>query len=196
MAYFSRLSDIVTCNLNDLLEKEQDPSSAILSILQEIEAGVAGANRSVTTAASNLQQIQNEIEEHRRQVTHWKEKAREELSTNREEAARRALVRKREVEDLIAGLDQQYAAAVATREQLETTRRALEARLAEARRLNEEFRRIQSGSGTSDTVTYTLSDTKVLHPGEVEAIKEEIEQRDPVIEDELAALKRELEEKG
>ena len=70
MTYFSRLSDIVTCNLNELVAREEDPQAAILSIIREIEAGVAGANRSVATATSNQQRIQAEIDEHLRQVEH------------------------------------------------------------------------------------------------------------------------------
>lgn len=193
MAYFSRLSDIVTCNLNDLLADEADPRAAILSILREIEAGVAGANRSVATATANQQRIQTEIDEHRQHVEHWHGKAREELSSGREEAARRALMRKREVEDLIAGLQQQHAAAVSTSQQLETTRRALEARLAEARRLQEQLVTAANAPSSNDTVEYLLSDTKVLGQDGEEVVPDQTTGRDPAIEDELAALRRELE---
>ncbi len=191
MTYFSRLSDIVTCNLNDLLAKESDPRAAILSILREMEAGVAGANRSVATAISNEERIASEIDEHRRQILTWQEKAREELAAGREEAARRALMRKREVEDLIAGLEQQHSAAVSTREQMETTRRALEARLAEARRLQEHLHNQQSSTLTDDTVHNALSDTQVLNDDEA-TDEPETTAHDPEIEDELNALRREL----
>jgi phage shock protein A len=174
-----------------LLAAESDPRAAILSILREVEAGVAGANRSVATATSNQQRIGAEIDEHRRQILNWQNKAREELSGKREAAARRALMRKREVEDLVAGLEQQLTAAVSTREQLETTRRALEARLAEARRLQERLLSQQTGSGINDTAVHSMSDTQVLG-ADGEEIPEEPQRRDPAIEDELDALRREL----
>lgn len=192
MTYFSRLSDIVTCNLNELLAREADPYAAILSIIREIEAGVAGANRSVATATSNQQRIQAEIDEHLRQVEHWRQQARAEVTSGREEAARRALMRKREVEDLVAGLEQQLAAAKSTREQLETTRRALEARLAEGRRIQELLLSQQSGAGMGDTAHGSLADTKVLTAEELEEDRSVSIGRDPAIEDELNALKREL----
>lgn len=196
MTYFSRLSDIVTCNLNELLDREADPHAAILSILREMEAGVAGANRSVATATSNQQRIQSEIDDHRRHIAHWQDKAREELSAGHEEAARRALMRKREVEDLIAGLQQQHTAAVSTSEQLETTRRALEARLAEARRLQEQILSQSNASSANDTVDNLLNDTQVLGAEPDANESDEVPTgRDPVIEDELAALRRELEQK-
>jgi len=196
MTYFSRLSDIVTCNLNELLDREADPHAAILSILREMEAGVAGANRSVATATSNQQRIQSEIDEHRRHIVHWQDKAREELSAGHEEAARRALMRKREVEDLIAGLQQQHTAAISTSEQLGTTRRALEARLAEARRLQEQILSQSSASSANDTVDNLLDDTQVLGAEADDDDSADIPTgRDPIIEDELAALRRELEQK-
>lgn len=189
MTYFSRLSDIVTCNLNDLLAEESDPRSAVLVILREMEAGVAGANRAVATATANEQQISREIDEHHDQVLFWRDKAREELGNGRDESARRALMRKREVEDLIAGLEQQREAAVSTREQLETTKRALDARLAEARRLQDELIRQQTTSSTGDTVTDALSETQVIDDADASS---EDSGRDPAIEDELDALRREL----
>lgn len=192
MSYFSRLSDIVTCNLNQLLSEETDPAAAIAEILREIEAGVAGANRSVATATANERRINAEIDEHRQQVFFWQDKAREELSAKREQAARRALMRKREVENLIAALEQQHAAAVSTSEQLETTRRALEARLAEARRLQEQLIN-QLDGGNDETAVNLLSDTQVFNDV-VEETVEPNETRDPAIEDELEALRRELEQ--
>jgi phage shock protein A len=48
-------------------------------------------------------------------------------------------LRKRETEDLAAGIQQQLAAAASTREHLSTTLRAIEARLAEAQRRRQEL---------------------------------------------------------
>ncbi len=51
-----------------------------------------------------------------------------------------ALLRKREVGDLVAGLEQQLTASLATRDHLQTTLRAIEARRAEAQRLATQLR--------------------------------------------------------
>lgn len=134
MSYFSRLTDIVSCNLSRLLAEAADPQAAIQQIITEMEEGVAGARRSVNTAALNERRLQREIDEHRAQISAWGDKAREHLRQGADDLARSALLRKREVEDLIAGLDQQHRAAVQTREHLATIQRALEARLAEAQR--------------------------------------------------------------
>lgn len=173
MTYFSRLTDIVTCNLTRLLAEADDPMAALQEIIAEMEAGMTGARRSMQTAQANEDRIRSEVEEHSRQITHWSNRAKEHLVAGAEDQARLALVRKREVEDLIAGLEQQLLAAEQTREHLATTFRALEARLAEARRRQQ--------TGTDEEKSSENADQQ--SPNSVVSSE---------IEDELAALKREL----
>lgn len=191
MTYFSRLTEIVTCNLNALLAEAADPIAAIRGIVLEMEEGVCGARRSCQTAAANEQRLSTEMDTHRTQIAFWSAKAREELGLRNEERAREALLRKREIEDLIAALQQQQQAAAATREQLQTTLRALEARLADARRKELEL-----------AAAVPLADTRLMEtavaagslPRRVELEVPVDTQRAAQIEDDLAALRRELEQ--
>jgi phage shock protein A len=172
MAYFSRLTDIVTCNLTKLLEEADDPQAALQEIIHEMESGLAGARRSMTTAETNEARIQAEVDEHAQQIAHWTEQARTEVAAGNEDRARLALVRKREADDLVASLKEELDAARETREHLTRTFRALEARLAEARRR-------ETGTGDDDAGESTTAE------GTAAPV-------DDSIEDELAALKREL----
>jgi phage shock protein A len=183
VTFFSRLTDIVTCNLADLLRGEDDPAAALGRIISEMEEGLAGARRSVATAGAAADRLQNEIQEHRTRIAHWTEKARDELAAGREDQARLALLRKAELEDVVAGLDQQFSAAVGTREHLSTTLRALEARLHEARRRLHELT-------TSGTLLRETPDPGGLpDPAEISALDSA---RARQIEAELAELKRSL----
>jgi phage shock protein A len=134
MNYFSRLTDIVTCNLSSILKESSDPRATLEQIIKEMRDGVAGAQRSAATAARNLEKVEAEIAEQKSQVETWLETARKRLSENEESKARQALMRKKEVEALIAGLEQQRHAAKTTRDHLQTTLAALEARLHDAER--------------------------------------------------------------
>ncbi len=178
MNYFSRLTDIVTCNLGEILSRESNPVAAIKKIIGEMEEGLAGARRSVATSAENEKRLERERAELEGQVARLIDEARDALKAADESAARIALIRKQEVADVIAGLEQQHRAARATREHLTTTLRALEARLSEARRKEEEL----------------ASDTKVkggvAKPGQSGGLQDDPRVRQ--VEDELAALKREL----
>lgn len=178
MSYFSRLTDIVSCNMSRMLAEASDPRQAIVEIIREMEEGLAGARRSVNTAINSEQRLEREIDEHQSHIAAWGDKAREELRTGNEANARQCLLRKKEVEDLIAGLDQQFRAAAATREHLATIQRALEARLAEALRRQEEM--------GIDGSTLQLADAhlKPPSPGRDDRLKQ--------VDAELEAMKREL----
>jgi len=191
MSYFSRLTDIVTCNLADLLAGEADPQSALREIIHEMEEGVAGAKRSVTTAAASEKRLADEMQEHQTQMSYWIGKARDEVAQGRDDLARHALSRKKEIEDLIAALQQQQAAAASTRAHLATTLRALEARLAEAHRKLQELLSDQvPGEGLDDTSLVAGGDTSHLGGSAAEIALEE--SRDAEIEAELEALRKEL----
>jgi len=178
MVYFSRLTDIVTCSLSNILEGEADPAAAIVQIIKEMEEGLAGAKRSAQTAAAAEQRIRNEMAAHEEQSANWLEKARAALTADDETTARTALARKQEIENIVAGLQQQHQAACTTLEHLSTTQRALTGRLAEACRKRDAM---QNKSQPAET---KADPTKPLSAEHTDAI-----------ETELDALKRELENK-
>ena len=134
MAYFSRLTDIVTCNLSDILAEHDDPDGMLRQIIAEMEEGLKGAQRSVSTARASQDKTRTDLGEQQRQVQHWADAARAALGDGDESKARLALIRKQEAEDVAAGLEQQLNAATSTLEHLTTMQRALEARLADAKR--------------------------------------------------------------
>jgi phage shock protein A len=180
MSYFSRLTDIVTCNLTQLLNEALDPRAAIAEIVTEMQEGLAGAQRSVNTATNSEQRLKREIDEHRQSVATWTNKAREQLAAGSEAEARQSLMRKREVEDLIAGLEQQHKAAIATRQHLATMQRALEARLAEAVRKRDDL-------GLTDPPVPVAPARFAIPTATAPA-----DERQNQIDAELEALKREL----
>ena len=183
MSYFSRLTDIVTCNLTEMLAEATDPEATLEEIIAEMRRGVSGAQRSVKTAAANEARIRTEMQEHAGQVQFWTQQARNELEQSRETEARHALRRKREVEDLIAGLSREHNAAQETLNNLSTTLHALEARLADA------VRRRAALSGDQHAAAEADAECEANHAAEPAAINQ---LREDEIEAELAALKREI----
>lgn len=180
MTYFSRLTDIVTCNLTKLIEEADDPVAAIEEIIQEMKEGLQGANRSLRTAEKNVERIQSELDEHRTQINHWSDNARKALSSGSEAEARQHLIRKKEAEALVAGLEQQAKAAEGTREHLLTTLRALEARMLDAQRRQDEIKTNSSPMIESETAD-SNDDERLISTSlsadvdaELEALKKEL----------------------
>jgi phage shock protein A len=178
MTYFSRLTDIVTCNLSEILATEEDPKAAIEQIVYEIQEGVSGAERSLNTARKTVEKLQREIEEHTAEAERMAERARQKVQQDDEDAARRALVRKNEQLDLVAGLEEQLQSARNLVGHLTTMQRALEARLHDAQRKQRQLLTDES------TIIMNVAETEPRSSLEAARSRE--------IENELEALKKEL----
>lgn len=181
MPYFSRLTDIVTCNLSSILADADDQQAALEEIIFEMTEGVAGAERSVKTAGTNVSRIEVEIGEQQAEISAWLAGAQEALANGNEADARQALERKHEVEDLIAGLEQQLEAAISTRDHLRTMLNALQARLADAQR------RLRQMKGSSE-VTADETVTAIKSPQQVIPVSD----KQSRVEAELASLRQQL----
>ncbi len=180
-SYFSRLTDIVTCNLTEILGSSDNPGAAIADVISEMEEGLAGCERCVNRADRAATELQGELSEYLGQIDSWMTKAKAALTEGNDEAAREALLRKKEVEDLLAGLEREHKAAVATHDSLKTTLRALEARISEARRRQ---KAIDAGTDEADAPTGDL---------EITDIESSIgASRSQMIEDELAELRKQM----
>ena len=176
MPYFSRLTDIVTCSLSDLLAEADDPGRALAEIIAEMEQGSAGAARAVATAAGTVTRLEGELTARRGEIDRWDKSAKEELKAGREEQAKAALIRRREARDMVAALEQELDAARGTHSHLQTTARALDARLSDARRK----RATLEAGGDVDAVEPVLPDEPVGGAGRSS------------VDDELEALRKEL----
>ena len=176
MPYFSRLTDIVTCSLSDLLAEADDPGRALAEIIAEMEQGSAGAARAVATAAGTVTRLEGELTARRGEIDRWDTSAKEELKAGREEQAKAALVRRREARDMVAALEQELDAARGTHAHLQTTARALDARLSDARRK----RATLEAGGDMDAVEPVLPDEPIGGAGRSS------------VDDELEALRKEL----
>ena len=184
MPYFSRLTDIVTCQLTELIRREDDRATALAGIIAEMEEGLAGARRSVATARASLQRIEQEWAEHQKQMETWKTAARTALASGEEQEARLFLLRKQEAEDLTTGLERQREAARATWEHLSTLQRAIEARLAEAQRRHKALLAGAIRESGDDDIPVKADD-----PSRLEQLDAERARR---LEEELESLRREL----
>ncbi|QDU79418.1 hypothetical protein Pla110_11280 [Polystyrenella longa] len=178
MTYFSRLTDIVSCNLSEILASKEDPGKALEVIILEMKEGVAGAERAVKNSQRQEERILSELDTYRGELATWLAEARDALQQGNEESARKALHRKQEMEDVVAGLEQQHKAAQATVKHLTTTFRAVEGRLNEALRKQAQLQ----GESVADVATSSVG----TPPSSLDV------ERNKSIEDELENLKKEL----
>jgi phage shock protein A len=131
---FKRISDVISANINDLIDRVEDPERMIKQIIREMEESIARSKEGVIQAIASEKQLQRELEHHRLHSAEWMNKAEQALKSDKEELARSALMRKKEHDGIIKTLEPSWEAARKTSEQLKAQLGALESKLEEARR--------------------------------------------------------------
>jgi len=134
MGFFARLTDLIAANLNAMLDRAEDPEKMLAQIIVEMETGLVTARQQGARAIAAERCLERELEQNRASAASWKDQAARALSNGREDLARRALARQIEHDDLVSALAGQLVAARQTSTEVKTALRALDARLAEARR--------------------------------------------------------------
>jgi phage shock protein A len=134
MGLFARLTELISANLNSLLDAAEDPERMLAQVIRELEESLSGARQQGARAVAAERRLARELEQNRAEARNWNERARLALAGRREDLARKALARKLEHDDLARVLETQWSAARQGSDEVKAALRALEARLAEARR--------------------------------------------------------------
>ncbi|MBM2813339.1 MAG: phage shock protein A-like transcriptional regulator [Ignavibacteria bacterium] len=98
MGIFNRISDIFKANVNDTLDKAEDPEKMLKQMVIEMEESINKTTMAVSSAIANEKSLERKIEKAKRASKDWEEKAMQALNAGREDLARAAL-EKKAVED-------------------------------------------------------------------------------------------------
>jgi phage shock protein A len=131
---FKRINDVISANINELIDRVEDPERMVKQIIREMEENISKAREGVVEALASEKQLQKELESNQNQVVEWLGKAQTALQHNNEELARAALARKKEHEAICKALEPSWLSAKNTSDKLKSQLKALEAKLEEAKR--------------------------------------------------------------
>jgi phage shock protein A len=131
---FKRINDVLSANINELIDRVEDPDRMVKQIIREMEDNISKAKEGVVEAIASEKQLQKELENNQKQVADWLGKAQTALQHDNEELARAALARKKEHEAICKALEPSWLSAKNTSDRLKSQLKALEAKLEEARR--------------------------------------------------------------
>jgi phage shock protein A len=131
---FRRVSDILTANVNDMLDRAENPEKLIRQVIREMDEAVQAAKRNVAQVIAGQKKLEKELQTNKRLCEEWQRKAQQAVEMDRDDLARTALGRKREHENLVATLEQQHTSGQQSVDNLRQTLKGLEAKLADAKR--------------------------------------------------------------
>ncbi|MBI2683671.1 MAG: PspA/IM30 family protein [Acidobacteriales bacterium] len=132
MALLERVTTLLRANLNDLIDKAEDPEKMIKQIILDMQNQLMQVKTQVAIAIADQRLLEKKLQENMEEITAWKRKA--ELAVNKDQdgLARAALERSLSHQQMADGFRQQVDDQKAQVENLKSALRKLEQKLAEA----------------------------------------------------------------
>jgi phage shock protein A len=109
MGVFTRLRDIISSNINAMLDKAEDPEKLVKLMIQEMEDTLVEIKASCAGAMAAKKKIQRALDEALERAKQWGDKAQLAVDKGREDLGREALLEKRRYHDRAEGLETELA---------------------------------------------------------------------------------------
>lgn len=109
MGIFSRFKDIVSSNLNSMLDKAEDPEKMIRLVINEMEETLVELKASCAGAMADQKKVERLLQSSENRVEDWKAKAELAIDKGREDLAREALVEKNRIAESVENFHRELA---------------------------------------------------------------------------------------
>jgi phage shock protein A len=133
MGLTERVSALVRANLNDLIDKAEDPEKMLKQVILDMENQLIQVKTQVAISIADEHLLAKKQSENEAKVTEWMRKAEMAVEKNDDPLARVALERADSGRQIARALDEQVADQKTQVESLRTAYRRLEEKLTEAR---------------------------------------------------------------
>ena len=137
MALLERVSTLLRANLNDLVEKAEDPERLLKQIVLDMENQLLQVKTQVAVAVADEHLLEKKRTEHEQQAAEWRSKAELAVGKGRDDLARAALERALSHEQLQSGFASQAEDQKHEADNLRQALRKLEQKLSETRARSE-----------------------------------------------------------
>ncbi len=128
MGILDRVSRLVRANVNDLIDKAEDPEKMIDQLLRDMQTNIGTARQTVASMIAQEKELEADLNETRQLSNEWGEKAKRAVGAGKDDLAREALRRKRDNDENTKVYEQQYAAQQQSVEKLKQQLRMLESK--------------------------------------------------------------------
>ncbi|MFW6031598.1 MAG: PspA/IM30 family protein [Myxococcota bacterium] len=134
MGFFGRLAQLLKSNLNDLINRSEDPEKMLNQVIVEMSQQLVEAKKQVAVAIADEKRLQKQHQNEVAAAQEWEQKAMMAVRSGDDELAKDGLLRKKEHDRLAAQYEDQWNKQRAAVDQLKTALRALNGKIEEAKR--------------------------------------------------------------
>lgn len=222
MGILDRFGTIIKANINDLLDKMEDPSKLIEQHLIELRKDLAEVKKETAGVMAEEQRAKRRFEENQAQVQKYTDFAKAALSAGNDNDARVFIAKKQELEQAGAALNTAYAVAqenaakmrqmynklVADIDSLTARSAAIKAKVSVAETQNrvneistgsekrqgtiEAFERMEAKADDMLDRSNAMNELNAKPVDETKALEEKYKNNTASVDDELASMKAEL----
>ncbi len=214
MGIFTRFRDIISSNINAMLDNAEDPEKLIRLMIREMEDTLVEIKSACAGVMAGGKKIKRQLNDLETRTQYWEEKAELAVNKGRDDLAREALVEKRKFYRRMETLEGDLAEHDLLIEQYQDDIRQLEEKLKSARdkqrmlvqrhiharkkmQAQEELRRVDSSETVmkfdeiENRIERMEAEADLVNYGRKTSLEEELERLsvDEEIENELRALK-------
>lgn len=133
MGMFERISTVLKSNINDLIDKAEDPEKMLKQLMIDMEKDLIGVRKEVAMSIQTEKRLHQQYMQNQKQAQGWEEKATLALKSGREDLAREALTRRNTYSSTADGFKAQWETQNANVENLKKQLGQLEGKINEAR---------------------------------------------------------------
>jgi phage shock protein A len=205
MSLMERVSTLIRANLNDLIDKAENPDKMIKQVILDMENQLVQVKTQVAIAIADQHMLEKKQGENEQKIVDWNRKAELAVSKNQDDLARAAIERSLQYKQLTAGFGQQVADQRLQVETLKNALNKLQQKLEEARSKSDvlmaQHRRArtlvkaadaqsQAGNGSNEA-SFERMERKVMRAEAVGQAKTELLAEEENLEQRLARLEKE-----
>ena len=163
MGIFTRIGDILQANINDLIDKAEDPEKLVKQLIIEMDNQVDDATKALGQAMGSQKVAAMELADAKAAAADWNDKAKLALKAGNEALAKKALDAKVGVDQQVASLQANYDQITANVDALKQQVEQLKMKLDEARSRQQVLvarsRMADAAQKTAVTITSATTDS-------------------------------------
>jgi phage shock protein A len=180
MSILSRIGDLLSANINTMLDRAEDPEKMANEYLRQLNDQLYEAKTSVAEAMADESKLQQRTNQYQGESDQWQTKAEAALRAGDEQLAKAALARKVQSQKLADQYREQYTAQESQVDALQEALAGLETRIAETKAKRDLIVAKKNRAQTQENLQRTVRGL-----GEVSAL-DKLDQLEEKVDDRLA----------